>query len=831
MKSLIASLFAALLSLVLLPQAALALDGKITKVDPPSAKQGQTVMLTVSGTDLPQGGVSLDFFPQRIQLVKVLSASADEIVAQIRIPQTAPAGDYNILVYNHLGEEAFAEKMFRIDSDLVVPVVTDYDPKVIAEADNGFALLLTCDGMSEAAAGHLNIEWSKGALELRRLQTVFSCTGPTQVVAAVSGALPEGSIRGRLMFDSTPIYLIELTIRSSKGAYVLGFSPAELEPVAGQRVRLIGSGFDQAFLDGLNIQLLHDEQPLQPSSKRLEDATSIILGFDMELAPGRYTLIVRQADETLLLEDLTVKAAGLITQPTQNGVANVSGSDPQTDGGDPGQGNAATESGGLEPAGGNPAAWQPRNTSPAWSSQADPDLISLNLASSEMEPGGNPARFTLQGSRLSELDADNLSYSLQRQSGESELLFSGFTNNGITCIFGPEGEDWHAGERLLLRIVDAANSMSPFSTELELGISGVREMATSAAPGGTAENRISGSAWEVELTSFTEGATGMDGTVHLRYSGEQPVLPALLSGSWTFIPDNPNYSVAFSNISYAGDLALSGAAENWTAQFSGLFVPGIVELTLHDGPDTVLATDIAFDFPAPAARLQGSAEGLNLDPQSLRLDRENLVCSVDFTPFIPNSADIVRASLLPAPAIVQALPQNTLEGSIVRISAPTGQWDSAVDFGAGLQLRLDAGIELGWPEGQVLIFPVGSGGAVEEALSVEMPKRPVVMEEQGFSFTLQPRGKGSERVDWTRVKLSSDNMLLNNNIDSFAVSATAIDFLGEPAVSLVFRRGRGLSQEAFDALADQLVDAGEIPITLYWDEIRYSFQGSVDFVR
>ena len=814
MKRLAVILLHTLLAIALAHGRAHAVDGDITKIDPPNAKQGQTVMLTISGNNLPQGGVSLDFFPQRIQLLKILSSSAEEIVAQVRIPQLAPAGSYNVLIYNHLGEEAFGEKMFSVDSDLVVPVIKDYDPKVIAEADNGFALLLTCDAISEAAVSHLNIESTKSNLELRRLNTVFTYAGPEQIVAAVSGALPEGSIRGKLMFDSMPIYLIELTIRNSTGAYVLGFSPAELEPVAGQEIKLIGSGFNHSFLEGLTIQLLHEDQPIVPTAKRVIDSNSITISFDSELQPGRYTLVVRQGEETLLLEDLTVKAAGLITQPTENGVSS--------------NGSNLTEAPPVDN-GNTYTPWQPSGN---WQGTDAGDLISLSLVSSEMLPGADPARFTLQGIRLSELDADNLSYSLQRQIGGSELLFSGFTNSGITCIFGPEGEDWHAGERLELRVVDAANSMVPFSTELELGISGTRELASRPATPGSAENRILNSDWSVVLTNHEQGPQGTSCKVHLQCTADDKPEVALLNGDFTFIPDDPNYSVAFSNISYNGPLSISREGDSYLAEFTGLFVPGTIELSINNLMDPVLDTDIRFEFPLPVAMLEaGEVEGLNLDPASYVLDRPNLACSVDFAPFIPNSAELIRASLVPAPVVVQSLPQNSLEGSIVRISAPTGQWDAATVFGAGLQLRLDAGVKFDWRNGQSILYPVTQAEAVVEEISVSMPKRPVVMDGEGFTLIIQPRGPGSEKMDWTRVKLSSDNQLLNNNIDSFAVSSEASDFLGEPAVNLLFRRGRGLSAEAFSALADQLVDAGEVAITLYWDESKYSLQANIDFVH
>ena len=378
MKNLFASLSLLLFAMLVPVSHALAIDGNIEQIDPSSARQGQTVMLTISGENLPQGSVVLDFFPQRIQLLKILSASSDEIVAQVRIPSTAPAGSYNILVYNHLGEEAFGENLFTVDSDLVVPVISDYDPKVIAEADNGFALILTCDAITEPAVSHLSIEWSKGSLQLRRLETIFTYAGPDKIVAAISGALPEGSIRGRLKFDNTPIYLVELTIRAS-GAYVLGFSPTEIDPGSDREIKLIGSGFTSSFLDGLSIQLLYDDTPILPREKRVLDANRISLVFGDELAAGTYTLIVRQGEETLLLEDLLVKAGGILNQDTENNVVNQD--DPPL----------ADSSGQVQP------EWSSGKSTgiEGTGTQGNGELITLEIGKMELIPGADPARFHL----------------------------------------------------------------------------------------------------------------------------------------------------------------------------------------------------------------------------------------------------------------------------------------------------------------------------------------------------------------------------------------------------------------------------------------------------
>ena len=85
-----------------------AADRVITSVDPANVVQGDTVLLTIKGENLPGGTVVVSFFPQQIAVLKVLSASPTEVSVQVKVPSLAPPGSYNIVIYNHLGDEAFA---------------------------------------------------------------------------------------------------------------------------------------------------------------------------------------------------------------------------------------------------------------------------------------------------------------------------------------------------------------------------------------------------------------------------------------------------------------------------------------------------------------------------------------------------------------------------------------------------------------------------------------------------------------------------------------------------------------------------------------------------
>ena len=443
-----------------------------------------------------------------------------------------------------------------------------------------------------------------------------------------------------------------------------------------------------------------------------------------------------------------------------------------------------------------------------------------------------PPAFTFISERLEELNADNLSYSLERQSGSSMLLFSGFTNNGITCIFGPDGGNWQAGEVLRLHVVDAANVLRPFDQSLILEESGISAGPASDELQTELPMVTSDESWTIALTSHEESGGLTTGRIHLICTEDELPEVSSLSGSFRFTPADAGHRQFFSNLTLDGPLTITGSGANFQLEFSGLFVPGMVQVVLSQAAGELLRANVDLDFSLPRALIDTSAiEGMNYDTQQRSLDRETVECSVSFAPLQPVSTEFLRPVLTPAPSVTTTDSELTFSGSIIHATVPTGTWQSDTEFGAGLQLAFESALQFDWTNGQSVLFPVTAVAEMEDSISVSMPRRPVVLDAEGFILTIIPRGADTDQFDWTRVKLSSDNMLLNNNIDSFAVSMENVDFVGQPAVNLIFKRGRGLGQEAFDALAGQLEDSGEIAITLYWDEIRYSYQGMVSMVR
>ncbi|MCH7471951.1 IPT/TIG domain-containing protein, partial [bacterium] len=272
--------------------AAVAQAGTITAVEPASIFKGDTVLLTITGEELPQGSVVVQFFPQQIAVLDILSSSQSELVVQVKVPRLAPSDSYNILIYNQLGDEAFGEGLLLVSSGVVTPTFRDWNPKVIAEAQNAFALLLSGEMIAENVANHLRMEWKLGAEELDGLDTTFSYGGPGKVLCAVEGDLPWGVLIGRIFLDDMPIYQVEVEMLGVP-AMILGHAPARLDaddPPYG--VRLLGTGFSARFLEQLEVEITSDNRATQPHMVELVDSASLRAEFTGPLPAGIYELSI-----------------------------------------------------------------------------------------------------------------------------------------------------------------------------------------------------------------------------------------------------------------------------------------------------------------------------------------------------------------------------------------------------------------------------------------------------------------------------------------------------------------------------------------------------------
>ena len=266
--------------------------GTISSVEPKSIRQGDTVMLSIRGDNLPGGSPVVEFYPQQIAVLSLLSTSATEIIAQIKVPNLAAPGLYNVLVYNQAGEEAFAKAMLTVESNVLTPVFRDYDPKVIAQADAGFAIMMHCDAVSTESIAHLSMLWETGGERVSGLRSSFTSLDTSTVVCAVTGKPPGGVLRGTVKLDDKPVYLVEITVMADSGT-IVGHAPATLTlaqpPYA---FKLLGTDITPNFAGRLRVMLEINGQRIEATRVVLRDKASIAVEFEQQLPLGSTVILV-----------------------------------------------------------------------------------------------------------------------------------------------------------------------------------------------------------------------------------------------------------------------------------------------------------------------------------------------------------------------------------------------------------------------------------------------------------------------------------------------------------------------------------------------------------
>lgn len=391
----------------------------VTAIDPPSVMQGDTAALTITGEHLPTGGVVVEFFPQQLAVLKVLSATESEVVVQVKVPSLAPPGVYNVVVYNQLGDEAFGAGLLTIGSGLITPVFNDFDPKVIAEASNGFAVMLTGESITPAVIGHLSMQWLLGEQRLSALKSTFGMGGSGTVVCAVSGKPPPGTLRGKLYLDEKLIYLVDLKVQGP-GLAIIGHSPAQLpvnQPVYG--VRILGANFDASLVSLLTVALESASIVAKATSLTLADAASVQAEFAAPLPAGEYTLVVKQGASVVYTGVVTLSLEAAPSAPPTAGT--------------------------LQPPASN-AVGQGNLTAPHSSGTAAGKARIESVTPLTIPAGNAPCRFTCQGTGLSGELVEQISATLVLDGAAGNLLFVGVQRSSLTCVFAaPEG-GWQAGQ-------------------------------------------------------------------------------------------------------------------------------------------------------------------------------------------------------------------------------------------------------------------------------------------------------------------------------------------------------------------------------------------------
>lgn len=797
---------------------------EVRAIDPPSVMQGDTAALTITGENLPTGGVVVEFFPQQLAVLKVLSATEREIVVQVKVPSLAPPGVYNVVVYNQLGDEAFGSGLLSIGSGLITPVFSDFDPKVIAEASNGFAVMLTGESITPAVIDHLSMQWLLGEQRLTALKSSFGMGGSGTIVCAVSGKPPPGTLRGKLYMDERLIYLVDLQVQGP-GMAIVGHSPAQL-PVnqPAYTLRILGANLDDTLLPLLTVSLESASTVAKATSLALADAASVQATFAAPLPAGEYTLVVKQGDSAVYTGSVTLAfeaaptagpAIGTLQPPAANAV---------------GQGGNATA--------------PPTGVPPAGAAR----IISVSPLT--ITAGSAPCRFTCQGEGLSGALVEHLVATLVLDGSAANLLFVGVQHSSLTCVFAaPEG-GWIAGQAGQLSISDPQGAIEPYTAALTVGAAALEPAIAppqpaiptgaqpSAAPASTTAVPADGAASSGTSPAGTWRArsayiTAVQGTATLSVTVDSPQPtwdPALLKGSFTLLPSDPATAAAFSNLVLEGELAFRRSeAGAPVGEFAGNFVAGELLVKLSYAAGIPEVSVIGLDCPLPKASFVPPAvEQLQRGDVPGRLLPETLRYVADFAPFVVQDAAFLTPVCTPPVDTADAYQVNAA-GTQVEIIVSTAAWAGVRDWSNGFSFELTSSVQLDWASEPLQHLSVAQDLRAP-TVTAALAQVPALIDDQGFVLTIAPSAMIDPVTQWGRVTASSPHSLLGPNLSQFQVFAVPAEQLGQPAVRLRFRRDpAALSDLAYGLLRDELLNAGAIGIKLVWPDLGCSVEGELEF--
>jgi hypothetical protein len=793
----------------------------ITSVEPSSGTQGDTLMLTIKGMDLPVGSVIVDFFPQQIAVLGTLSATETEVLVQVKIPPLANPGLYNISIYNQLGEDVFATGLFTVVSSVLTPIFRSYDPKAIAQADDGFALILSGESISPGAAEHLSMQWLLGDQTVGGLETTFSYGGSKTIACTVAGTPPTGLLKGRVLLDGKPIYQLEVQIGQGT-ASIVAHSPDQLAlNAAPYRVRIIGSGMSMDYITRIDIGLSSDSISAVASDVRLIDGASIEASFPGPLPEGVYRLAVMQAQAVLYEGTFTIlpaiefeesselldfeepelastdePAAELTEEPVPPDIVDAPGSEE------------------IGPAVADPVPTLPVPAVP----ETEPASVLTKKFSAvlpEVIPAdGQPCRFIISAEGASPEVAARLRAEMELAGEKVPQLMSGVFEGGVFVVFAPSGERWPAGATGTLTLSDPAGEYEDLIHVVNV------DAPVLLADGPSGE-------WKVERAFVNTGRGGSVLTVNLTGPGPEWD-SALLSGNFTLAPLEPGYQSFFSNLTLKGDLTFrrsdAGVAIGTCA---GNFVPGYLLLNLRYSAEPPMLSTHELDCALPKATLIApqmdrvvTGEGSG-GPRSLRW-------VVDFAPLVVAEPSLVTPRLVPEPGpdgYTVAVSGTTLEVLQDTGKLASGSGASSIDF------SLEAPFKLDWQGVESVSLPLSAEApetsvAINSTLSLEQQE--IQLTDTGFTLTLETGPAPIPSGGWQALKLTSSNLLLQANIGKFTVTASAAG----TRVMLAFNRSvTGLPDAAWELLMAELVSSSPVDIELEWVSDGTSMKFSRPFVQ
>lgn len=268
-------------------------DYTLTGCEPGQAQAGEIVLLSLTG-DLPPGDLTVEFFPQRITVLNAYAVDRRALAVQISVPLDAPAGQYNILVYNATGDEALGSQLLEVQRRARVPKISSSAPDEVDAKLSEVKLSLRCDIMDAEALGHLRVEWTVDGQPQEGITTAIARGGVNSISLTVSGEAQPGVALGRVFFDTTPIYLIRLA-RVSSEWLLFGHRPARATADGpAVELTLLGEGLNAGLLDGATVQLVGDGRSVGSAALECVDGSRATARFSPIPAPGEYSLEVEQ---------------------------------------------------------------------------------------------------------------------------------------------------------------------------------------------------------------------------------------------------------------------------------------------------------------------------------------------------------------------------------------------------------------------------------------------------------------------------------------------------------------------------------------------------------
>lgn len=811
-----------LLALLILAASTMAFaqaERRVLSIEPATIRQGDTVLLTIMGENLPTGTVIVEFFPQQIALLDILASSAEEILAQVKVPALAPPGAYNVLIYNHLGDDVFGEALLSITSEVITPIFTDFEPKSIGEVSEGFALLLMGDAITPGAVDHLSMRWRKGDRYLDDLVTTFSKGGRGQILCAITGDIPSGILQGRIHLNDIPIYMVEVT-NTTPGGVIVGQQQIELNVAEPPYViSLLGTGFTAGFMSDLSIELSSPDITSRPIEVNLADASSFSVVFNGPLPAGVYTLNVRCNGQAVYASELE------LNQP-----------EPAADSSDAAESDSAqTGSDSTEQAStGEPAA---APTHEIHISDVTPRLL---------EPGPGPTSFAVAASGVSPEVIDGLVFSLTMDGQSGSLLFVGSGSDNLTCLFAPPNNTWQSGATGTLSIHDPQGIVAPFAAELTVSIEnrwpGEAGTTTGAALPVVAADVLA----DNESVLTAESAGGWDiiqATVvpnkdasELRIEFAAPdTIPAIsqLGGSFTLLPADPQLLQYLDGFTLDGDLSFTvNAAGLVTGTAAGLFTSGdlLVSMGSGDAPLELMTFELA--APAPRATIIPPAtEWIIVDPQTGLFTPAELRWVVDFAPLTVLSPGIIGVTFQPDSGLGTGMECSIqAEGSTIVITQTLLTWAGTIFAGDNLDVSLESTRQVTWDGKRSWRLTARNATTPPANLVVSVLDKECLLENSGMEFSLLIRGDLPDNDILAAAELESDNLLLNINLENFRVSTTVVSTADPKIVMLQLDRvAAELDEIAYQVLAGELIEQDSVTIVFTWPALGYSFSENIIF--